>query len=229
MPNANLRFGSCRERYLVAVLAVLTATVATQGQGGPPTNPFPTNDNQWHLGYSVQSYASTGTFADVASHQMGDQSASHPMEVSDIWAGPSDKKTVLLTPPTDCVNTGPASTNACTFISTSATQVDESHFRYTFRNWGGRCVISLRVMEYDQTLSWEWSDPTPWSSGSPFIVVVPEKAVPNTAEVFGKLAGANIFFTPSDPLSDTDAKYFKLVEPKKIVPGLGTVYRFQTK
>jgi hypothetical protein len=84
-------------------------------------------------------------------------------------------------------------------------------------------------MEYEPTAKWKWADLTPWSSGSPFIVVVPNDALPDTAEVFGKLDGKNIFFTPSDPLSSVDADHFKLLESKKTVPGLGTIYRFQTK
>jgi hypothetical protein len=58
---------------------------------------------------------------------------------------------------------------------------------------------------------------------------VPEEAAVDTSAVFGKLDGKNIYMIPNDPLSDADAKYFKLLEPKKVVPGLGTIYRFQTR
>jgi hypothetical protein len=201
-----------------------------QGSGaGPGGNPFPDADNQWHLGYSIESFSTDGIFADVASTQMGDQSPDNPMESNGTYEGPEGKKVVLLNPPVDCVNTGPASTNACTFTSSAATQVDDRHIKYTYRNWGGRCVMSLRVMIYGPAPQWNWGALTPWSSGSPFIVVVPETAIPGTAVVFGKLSRANIFFTPSDPLSATDSNYFVLLEPAKVVPGLGTIYRFKTK
>ena len=89
--------------------------------------------------------------------------------------------------------------------------------------------MSIRIMRYKPVLVWKWAELSPWATGSPFIVVVPEEAAPNTAAVFGRLEGRNIYMIPSDPLSDVDAKYFKLLEPKKTVPGLGTIYRIQTK
>lgn len=215
---------------IFAAFALLTAVFGQQ-QTTEPSNPFPPGNNQWHLGYSVKSFDNTGVFHTVAGHQMGDQSANNPMEVNDTFTNPDPQNTkvVLLNPPVDCVNTGPASTNACVFTSSSAQQVDGNKIRYSYRNWGGRCVMSVRVMEYAATVKWTWASLAPWSTGSPFIVVVPEEAVDGTPEVFGKLNGANIYFSPSDPLSATDAQHFKLLEPKKFVPGLGTIYRFEAR
>jgi hypothetical protein len=210
------------------VLIGFTTAFAMQQQA-KQDNPFPTNDNQWHLGYSIQSFDNSGTFENQEGHQLGDQSPNHPMEVSGVFTNNTPDKVVLANPPVDCQNTGPAETNACVFTSSSASQVDSNHIKYTFRNWGGRCILTLRVMRYKPTLVWKWADLSPWSTGSPFIVVVPEEAAPNTAAVFGRLEGKNIYMIPSDPLSDADAKYFKLLEPKKVVPGLGAIYRFQTK
>ena len=216
-----------RTQLLVCLASLAFASIAI-GQPAPPqgNNPFPEHDNQWHLGYSVRSYASTGEFAQVKGTQMGDASAGHPGEVSGVYSDPVNKITSAA-PPYDCVNTGPSETNACTFASVGVQPNDEHSLRYTYKNWGGRCILSLRILVYKPVPDWKWADPTPWSSGSPFLVVVPEGAV--DAMVFGKLNGANIAFTPSDPLSAADANYFTLTEPKKVVPGLGTVYRFKTK
>jgi hypothetical protein len=210
------------------VLMLMPGVILLASQDGVRQgNPFPLNDNQWRLGYSTNSFESEGSYEEVAGHQMGDQSPNRPMEVNGVYENTTPNKVVLANPQVSCVNTGPAETNACTFTSSSAVQVDATHIKYTFRNWGGRCIMSLRVMSYKPTVVWRWSDPAPWSTGSPFIVVVPEEAVAGTSVVFGKLGGKNIYFTPSDPLSDVDAKYFKLLEPKKVVPGLGTVYRLE--
>jgi hypothetical protein len=214
---------------LCIIIVGLAATAQTPGGPQQLSNPFPEHDNQWHLGYSVQSFDSNPTFSEEKATGMGDRDAKHPMEVTGIYTDP-DNKVALANPPVVCVNTGPAETNACVFTSTGATQNDQHSIRYTFRNWGGRCTISLRVLHYKPVADWKWADPTPWSNGSPFIVVVPEQASPQgSAVVFGRLNGANIFFAPSDPLSATDATHFTLLEPKKVVPGLGTIYRFHVK
>jgi hypothetical protein len=222
----SLRLGTV---LCAAAVILIGYTGAFGQQQAKQDNPFPASDNQWHLGYSVQSFDSVGTFENVEGHQHGDQSPTRPMETSGIFTNNSADKVVLANPPVDCQNTGPAETNACTFTSSSAVQVDSNHIKYTFRNWGGRCILSLRVMRYKPILVWKWAEQSPWSTGSPFIVVVPEEAAPGTAAVFGKLDGKNIYMIPSDPLSSADDKYFKLLEPKKVVPGLGTIYRFQTK
>ena len=188
---------------------------------------FPTENNQWHLGYSVLSFDQNGAYMEVAVHQMGDAKPSSQGEFDSTYVD-NINKIALLDPPVGCRNTGPADTNACQFTS-GATQEGDHQIRYIYRNWGGRCLMWLRIMVYKPALLWKWADLTPWSSGSPFIVVVPDEAAQDSAQVFGKLDGANIYFTPSDPLSAPDAQNFKLLDPKKVVPGLGTVYRFQTR
>jgi hypothetical protein len=192
---------------------------------GPGEHPFPEEDNKWHLGYGVPGYSSEGNFQEVARTGMGDRDADHPMEVNQVYENLGNR-IVLQNPSTDCGNTGPASTNACAFTSRSAVSEDDHHVRYSFRNWGGRCDIWLRVMLYPKITAWKWGDLTPWSSGSPFIVIVPDGV--STPVVFGKLEGRNIFFLPSDPLSETDKEHFELLDSRP-VPGLGIVYRFKTK
>jgi hypothetical protein len=192
---------------------------------GPGDNPFPDHDDTWHLGYGVPGYSDEGIFQEVAHQQMGDQSADNPMEASGVYEN-LDNKILLQDSATDCVNTGPASTNACVFTSRSAVLEDDHHVRWSYRNWGGRCNIWLRVKLFPKTTVWKWGDVTPWSNGSPFIVIVPDGV--STPAVFGKLHGKNIFFIPSDPLSDTDKNNFKLLDSRAVL-GLGTVYRFETK
>jgi hypothetical protein len=172
--------------------------------------------------YTLPGYSDIGSFKQYPV-QMGDQDADHPGEYSGTYTD-SVNKIVLQDPKTDCLNTGPASTNACVFTTSSATQDDDHNIRFTFRNWGGRCLMSVNMMVYPLIQVQYWSDLTPWSVGSPFIVTVPEDAT--SATVFGKLNGANIFFTPSDPLSQDDAKNFTLVD-KKVIDGFGTIYRFE--
>ena len=148
------------------------------------------------------------------------------MEVNAVYEDNTNKIS-LANPPTDCANGGPAETNACTFQTSTATQEDEHHIRYNFRNWGGRCTIWLRINVSSPVAVWKWADLTPWSSGQTFIVVVPEGG--SNGEVFGKLKGVNIFMTPHDPLSDEDKINFILVDTAKTVPGLGTIYRITAK
>jgi hypothetical protein len=225
----NLWLRSAVKKTLLSVFATLflsTVSFAQPSSAGPGANPFPQNDNQWHLGYSVLGYSPTSTFAEVAVRQFGDNSAGSPQEINDVYVDLTNKLT-LANSSTDCVNTGPSQTNACAFTSRSATQEDDHHIRYSFKNWGGRCNIWLRINVFAPAPSWIWADLTPWSSGTPFIVVLPVGGA--NPIVFGKLKGANIYFTPSDPLSATDAQNFTLLEPSTVVPGLGTIYRFRAK
>lgn len=163
---------------ICAAAVILIGYTGASGQQQPKDNPFPTNENQWHLGYSVQSFDSNGTFENVEGHQHGDQSPNRPQETSGVFTNTTPDKVVLANPPVDCQNTGPAETNACVFTSSSAVQVDANHIKYTFRNWGGRCIMSLRIMRYKPVLTWKWAELSPWATGSPFIVVVPEEAAP---------------------------------------------------
>jgi hypothetical protein len=193
-----------------------------------PPNPYPTNDNQWHVGYSIFCFFDPdGKYAEVAVQQMADASTDSPVEIDNIYIDATNK-IALADPPVGCRNTGLPQTNACVSTSSAATQEGDHQIRYVYRNWGGRCSMWLRIMVHEPVPLWVWTDLTPWSPGSPFIVIVPEAAIPDSAQVFGKLNGANIFFTPSDPLSAIDAQSFKLLEPKKVVPGLGTIYRVKT-
>jgi hypothetical protein len=215
--------------YLMPALIFLyysTISFAQPGPAGPSGNPFPAGDNQWHLGYSTVSYSATSTYAEVAKTSMGDQDANHPMEVNSLYTDNTNKIT-LANPPTGCQNGGPSQTNACTFVTATATAGDDHNIRYDFRNWGGRCVIWLRLNVFAPISVWQWADFTPWSSGQTFIVVVPEGG--SNPEVFGKLNGVNIFMTPSSPLSDADSQHFTLADQPKTVPGLGTIYRITAK
>lgn len=209
---------------IFALAGFLKAMGAETATPGP--DPFPQGDNEWHLGYGVSSFADAGSFAEVARRGHGDQSAGRPQETNAVYTD-NTNKIVLANPPTDCQNTGPAETNACAFTSRSATQEDDHNIRYSYRNWGGRCDMWLRVTLYPPATKWIWAAETPWSGGSPFIVVVPEGA--KDARVFGKLAGKNIFFTPSDPLNDQDAQSFELIGHPVTTPGLGTIYRIKAK
>ena len=63
-----------------ACLTLISLVVASNAQRpGAAQGPsaFPSNDNQWHLGYSITSFESTGVAAEVAATQMGDQEK-HP-------------------------------------------------------------------------------------------------------------------------------------------------------
>lgn len=188
-----------------------------------PADNFPAGDNQWHLLYTTAGFERTGTFKSI-DEPMNDQDADHPGERNNIYRDPINK-IVLLNPPVTCVNGGPPQTNACTFATGSARQNDDHSISYSVRNWGGRCVLSIRVMVYAPISEPHWTDTHPWSEGSPFIVIVPEEAT--SATVFGKIRGENIYFTPSEDLSPHDRERFEYVD-KKVVPGLGTIFRFKS-
>jgi hypothetical protein len=204
--------------FILAGMILLGSTLVAQESG----EIFPKDDNQWHLLYTVTSFETTGKSM-LVSEQLPDSSPKNPYEITKEFTDPNHK-IVLQTPPVDCFNTGPASTNACTFTSSSATQEDEHTIRYVFRNWGGRCLMSVRLLVFAMTAKPHWSELFPWSEGSTFIVTVPTLAT--SATVFGRLKGENIFFTPQDSLSQTDAKRFTLLD-KKVINDFGTIYRFK--
>jgi hypothetical protein len=188
-----------------------------------PPPPFPTADNQWHLLYSESGYASTGT-AETMGIQMGSQTVSSQGEQAGTFTNNNDR-IVVANPDHDCLlGDAPASGNSCDFISTAIRQEDEHHISWKFRNWGARCVIRLRYTKYAAIDVPRWTEFQPWNNGKHFIVVVPTAA--RSATVFGKLGGANVFMTPSDPLSADDSKRFRLVA-SKVIPSIATVYEIE--